>query len=41
MNEAKLAPNLPNWMQDHAKRYLASGGTDGHMFTIPPRAMPK
>ncbi len=32
MSEAKLAPNLPEWMQEHAKRYLASGGTDGHMY---------
>lgn len=32
MTEAKLAPNLPEWMQEHAKRYLASGGTDGHMY---------
>jgi deazaflavin-dependent oxidoreductase (nitroreductase family) len=33
MAEAKLAPNLPKWMVDHANRYLSSGGTDGHMFT--------
>ncbi|MEO8714063.1 MAG: nitroreductase family deazaflavin-dependent oxidoreductase [Acetobacteraceae bacterium] len=32
MAEAKLAPNLPKWMVDHANRYLSSGGTDGHMF---------
>lgn len=32
MTEAKLAPNLPGWMVDHANRYLESGGTDGHMF---------
>jgi deazaflavin-dependent oxidoreductase (nitroreductase family) len=31
MTEAKLAPNLPGWMVDHANRYLSSGGTDGHM----------
>jgi deazaflavin-dependent oxidoreductase (nitroreductase family) len=31
MTEAKLAPNLPGWMVDHATRYLSSGGTDGHM----------
>ena len=36
MSEAKLAPNLPGWMRDHAKRYLSSGGTDGHMFTVTP-----
>ena len=37
MTEAKLAPNLPDWMVEHANRYLASGGTDGHMFkrTVP------
>jgi deazaflavin-dependent oxidoreductase (nitroreductase family) len=34
--EAKLAPNLPGWMQEHAKRYLSSGGTEGHMYTITP-----
>jgi deazaflavin-dependent oxidoreductase (nitroreductase family) len=31
MAEAKLAPNMPDWMVEHAKRYLASGGTEGHM----------
>jgi F420H(2)-dependent quinone reductase len=34
MAEAKLAPNLPQWMVDHAKRYLSSGGTDGHMYIM-------
>lgn len=34
MTEAKLAPNLPQWMKDHADRYLSSGGIDGHMYTI-------
>src|SRR5260370_11580291 len=32
MAEAKLAPNLPDWMVEHANRYLASGGADGHMY---------
>ena len=36
MTEAKLAPNLPGWMQDHANRYLSSGGTEGHMYTVTP-----
>ncbi|MBV8523954.1 MAG: nitroreductase family deazaflavin-dependent oxidoreductase [Acetobacteraceae bacterium] len=36
MAEAKLAPNLPEWMQEHASRYLSSGGTEGHMYTISP-----
>lgn len=30
----KLAPNLPDWMVEHANRYLASGGTDGHLYKI-------
>jgi proline iminopeptidase len=34
MTEAKLAPNMPKWMTDHVDRYLSSGGTDGHMYTI-------
>ena len=34
MIEAKLAPKLPQWMKDHVDRYLSSGGTDGHMYTI-------
>ena len=34
MAEAKLAPNLPDWMVKHANRYLASGGTDGHMYKM-------
>ncbi|HWA80678.1 MAG TPA: nitroreductase family deazaflavin-dependent oxidoreductase [Acetobacteraceae bacterium] len=36
MPEARLAPNLPQWMIDHANRYLSSGGTDGHMYKIAP-----
>ena len=34
MAEAKLAPNLPDWQVQHANRYLASGGSDGHMYKI-------
>ncbi len=34
MTEAKLAPNLPQWMKDHADRYLSTGGTDGHIYTL-------
>lgn len=34
MADAKLAPNLPDWMVAHANRYLASGGTDGHMYKV-------
>ena len=36
MAEAKLAPNLPGWMVDHANRYLSSGGSDGHMYKVTP-----
>jgi proline iminopeptidase len=41
MTEAKLAPNLPKWMKDHVDRYLSSGGTDGHMYTIDMPNAPK
>jgi proline iminopeptidase len=34
MAEAKLAPNLPDWMVEHANRYIASGGADGHLYKI-------
>jgi len=36
MTEGKLAPNMPQWMVDHSNRYLASGGTDGHMYDVTP-----
>ena len=36
MPDTKLAPNLPGWMVEHSNRYLSSGGTDGHMYTIAP-----
>ena len=36
MPDAKIAPNLPQWMLDHIHRYLSSGGTDGHMYTVTP-----
>ncbi len=36
MPDAKLAPNLPGWMVDHANRYIASGGKEGHMYTVTP-----
>ena len=32
MPDAKLAPNLPEWMVEHANRYIASGGADGHLY---------
>jgi deazaflavin-dependent oxidoreductase (nitroreductase family) len=32
MTAAKLAPNLPEWMRDHANRYISSDGTEGHMY---------
>lgn len=34
MPDAKLAPNLPDWMVEHTKRYIASGGSDGHMYKM-------
>jgi deazaflavin-dependent oxidoreductase (nitroreductase family) len=41
MAEPKLAPNLPDWMVDHANRYLASGGDDGHMYKVTPPGRPE
>ena len=34
MADAKLAPNLPDWMVEHANRYLSSGGADGHIYKM-------
>ena len=34
MPDAKLAPNLPDWMVEHANRYISSGGADGHMYKM-------
>ena len=34
MADAKLAPNLPDWMVEHTNRYLSSGGTEGHMYQM-------
>ncbi len=41
MAEAALAPNMPAWMVDHANRYMASGGTDGHLYTTTPAGFPE
>ena len=40
MSETKIAPNLPKWMQDHVDRYLSSGGTDGHQYTVERPGLP-
>jgi len=36
MSEAKIAPNLPQWMLDHVHSYLSSGGTEGHKYKVTP-----
>jgi proline iminopeptidase len=36
MSDAKLAPNMPNWMVEHANKYLSSGGKEGDIYTIAP-----
>src|SRR5579862_4328620 len=41
MTDAKLAPGMPQWMIDHANRYMSSGGTDGHMYQINSPTAPK
>jgi proline iminopeptidase len=33
--------NLPNWMVEHINRYLASGGTDGHMYAMTQPGLPQ
>ena len=40
MIDAKVPPGLPPWMNDHIDRYISSGGTDGHMYTITPAGYP-
>ncbi len=40
MSEAKLAPNMPKWMVDHVDKYLSSGGTEGHMYSLTPPNSP-
>jgi len=34
MNQPNISPTLPQWMQDHIRRYLATDGADGHMFDL-------
>jgi proline iminopeptidase len=41
MPDAKLAPNLPDWMVEHANRYIASGGKEGHMYEMNQPGRPK
>jgi deazaflavin-dependent oxidoreductase (nitroreductase family) len=41
MPEAKLAPNLPEWMVEHTNLYLKSGGTEGHVFRRTPPGYPE
>lgn len=32
MTEPKASMDLPDWIQDHLRRYLESDGSDGHMW---------
>src|SRR5260221_13169425 len=34
MTDATLVPGLPDWIVEHANRYISSGGTDGHMYKM-------
>src|ERR1700730_6679166 len=34
--EAKLAPKMPQWMVDHANKYMSSGGKEGHLYKVKP-----
>ncbi len=30
--EPRINPNLPGWIVDHLKRYIATDGEDGHLW---------
>ncbi len=32
MSEFSVPTHLPDWIQDHVRQYLDSGGTEGHMW---------
>lgn len=32
MTDTGISTDLPNWIQDHLRRYLESDGEDGHMW---------
>lgn len=32
MSEPRINPDLPDWIQDHLRRYLDSDGADGHIW---------
>src|ERR1700720_2486171 len=34
MTEAKLAPNLPDWMVERTRPYLSRGGAEGHLYEM-------
>lgn len=35
MTEFSVPTNLPDWIQDHVRRYLETNGEDGHMWEPP------
>lgn len=34
MEEFSVPTHLPKWIQDHARRYIESGGKEGHMLDL-------
>lgn len=34
MSETEVSPKLPQWIQDHIRRYLATNGEEGHIFDL-------
>ena len=32
MTDPRISPQLPDWIKDHLRRYLASNGEDGHLW---------
>jgi deazaflavin-dependent oxidoreductase (nitroreductase family) len=40
MPDASAPPKLPDWMADHVRRYQATDGADGHLWTPPTGGKP-
>ena len=40
MTEAIIPPKAAEWIKDHARRYLATDGADGHIITPPGQDRP-
>jgi hypothetical protein len=41
MSEFTVPTHLPDWIQEHVRRYLESEGADGHMWDSSLRGVPR